>query len=46
MIHLLGGEIMGQIVCQVCNTTIEHYEDEKVTVLYSQCHRCCREEEK
>ncbi|WP_080846693.1 GapA-binding peptide SR1P [Cytobacillus gottheilii] len=26
---------MGTIVCQTCNSTIEHFEDEKVTVLYS-----------
>lgn len=26
---------MGTIVCQACNSTIDHFEDEKVTVLYS-----------
>ncbi|PLR84056.1 GapA-binding peptide SR1P [Bacillus canaveralius] len=31
---------MGTIVCQTCNSTIEHFEDEKVTVLYSKGH-CC-----
>ncbi|MDT2047497.1 GapA-binding peptide SR1P [Priestia aryabhattai] len=28
---------MGTIVCQTCNCTIEHFEDEKVTRLYSKC---------
>ncbi|WP_059169993.1 GapA-binding peptide SR1P [Bacillus sp. FJAT-27445] len=28
---------MGTIVCQNCNSTIDHFEDEKVTVLYSKC---------
>ncbi|HYK74776.1 MAG TPA: GapA-binding peptide SR1P [Pseudoneobacillus sp.] len=28
---------MGTIVCQTCNSTIEHFEDEKVSVLYSAC---------
>lgn len=37
---------MGTIVCQVCNSTITHFEDEKVTVLYSKCGHCdCDEEE-
>ncbi len=32
------GELhMGTIVCQTCNCTIEHFEDEKVTRLYSKC---------
>ncbi|WP_110929276.1 GapA-binding peptide SR1P [Bacillus massiliglaciei] len=32
---------MGTIICQSCNDTIEHFEDEKVTVLYSHCcHQC------
>ena len=26
---------MGTIVCQECNATIDQFEDEKVTVLYS-----------
>ncbi|WP_433749341.1 GapA-binding peptide SR1P [Falsibacillus pallidus] len=30
---------MGTIVCQNCNNTIDHFEDEKVTVLYSK--KCC-----
>ena len=29
---------MGTIVCQSCNATIDHFEDEKVTVLYAKCH--------
>lgn len=33
-----GNEKMGTIVCQACNSTIDHFEDEKVTVLYSKCH--------
>ncbi len=42
---------MGIIVCQACNSTIDHFEDEKVTVLYakSHCKDCCHtqgEEEK
>ncbi|MCM3568750.1 GapA-binding peptide SR1P [Neobacillus mesonae] len=32
---------MGTIVCQTCNSTIDHFEDEKVTVLYSKCECCC-----
>ncbi|WP_335870454.1 GapA-binding peptide SR1P [Bacillus sp. 2205SS5-2] len=28
---------MGTIVCQSCLGTMEHYDDEKVTVLYSEC---------
>lgn len=31
---------MGTIVCQSCNSTIDTYEDEKVTVLYSKCDGC------
>ncbi|SFA76380.1 MULTISPECIES: GapA-binding peptide SR1P [unclassified Bacillus (in: firmicutes)] len=34
---------MGTIVCQACNSTIDHFEDEKVTVLYSK-GQCCHEE--
>ncbi|MBM7654131.1 GapA-binding peptide SR1P [Neobacillus cucumis] len=33
---------MGTIVCQSCNSTIDHFEDEKVTVLYAKCS-CCDE---
>jgi SR1 protein len=35
-----GIEKMGTIVCQACDSTIDHFEDEKVTVLYSRCN-CC-----
>ncbi|MBA4537913.1 GapA-binding peptide SR1P [Bacillus aquiflavi] len=31
---------MGTIVCQSCNSTIDYFEDEKVTVLYAKCHGC------
>ncbi|PLS16525.1 GapA-binding peptide SR1P [Bacillus sp. M6-12] len=31
---------MGTIVCQSCNSTIEHYENEKVHVIYSKCDGC------
>lgn len=31
------GITMGQIVCSVCNSTVDYFEDEKVTVLYGQC---------
>ncbi|WP_100330774.1 GapA-binding peptide SR1P [Bacillus xiapuensis] len=33
---------MGTIVCQSCMATIDHFEDEKVSVLYSHCG--CEEE--
>lgn len=35
-------EDMGTIVCQACDSTIDHFEDEKVTVLYGKC-QCCQE---
>ncbi|SDJ04414.1 GapA-binding peptide SR1P [Salimicrobium sp. PL1-032A] len=31
---------MGTIVCQDCQRVIEHYEDEKVSTLYSTCPTC------
>ena len=31
---------MGTIICQNCNEIIEHYEDEKVSIHYSQCGKC------
>jgi hypothetical protein len=37
--------MMGTIVCQDCESTISHFEDEKVTVLYGKC-QCCSEEHK
>ncbi|MGA9227033.1 MAG: GapA-binding peptide SR1P [Mesobacillus sp.] len=35
---------MGTIVCQTCNSTIDHFEDEKVSVLYSKKCDCCDHE--
>lgn len=35
---------MGTIVCQSCESTIDHFEDEKVTVLYAKCD-CCQSPE-
>lgn len=32
--------MMGTIVCKSCEDTIEHFEDEKVSVLYSKCNDC------
>jgi hypothetical protein len=31
---------MGTIVCQGCNRTLGHFEDEKVTTLYSTNENC------
>ncbi|MDQ0339130.1 phage FluMu protein Com [Caldalkalibacillus uzonensis] len=31
---------MGEIVCQTCDKTIAHFEDEKVSVLYGVCPHC------
>ena len=31
---------MGTIICKNCNGIIEHYEDEKVSIHYSQCGTC------
>ncbi|HAM82108.1 GapA-binding peptide SR1P [Ornithinibacillus bavariensis] len=31
---------MGTIICQTCQQTIEHYENEKVVVLYGTCPDC------
>ncbi|AKN54944.1 hypothetical protein AB434_2539 [Heyndrickxia coagulans] len=36
---------MGIIVCQSCDATIDHVEEEKVSVLYSTCDQCKHEEE-
>ncbi|MBM7552913.1 GapA-binding peptide SR1P [Thalassobacillus pellis] len=36
---------MGTIVCQDCQQIIEHYDDEKVSTLYSKCPSCNSEEE-
>ncbi len=32
---------MGTIVCQECEGTIAHFEDEKATVLYGKCGSHC-----
>lgn len=32
---------MGEIVCQTCEKTIAHFEDEKVTKLYGVCTSGC-----
>jgi hypothetical protein len=36
---------MGTIVCQHCEEIIEHYDHEKVEVLYASCSDCptCKE---
>ncbi|RIW29482.1 GapA-binding peptide SR1P [Bacillus salacetis] len=34
---------MGTIVCQSCLNTIEHFEDEKVSVLFSSSCNCEKE---
>ncbi|MCH1623940.1 GapA-binding peptide SR1P [Ferdinandcohnia quinoae] len=31
---------MGIIICQSCNSTIEVFENEKVSTLYSKCEDC------
>lgn len=31
---------MGTIICQDCQQIIEHFDDEKVTTLYSTCPTC------
>ncbi|WP_391564073.1 GapA-binding peptide SR1P [Siminovitchia fortis] len=35
-----GMEKMGIIICQDCNATIDYFEDDKVTKLYSCCCEC------
>ncbi|WP_181348968.1 GapA-binding peptide SR1P [Thalassobacillus sp. CUG 92003] len=37
---------MGTIVCQDCQRVIEHYENEKVSTLYSKCPTCDSEKNK
>ena len=32
--------MVGVIVCQHCEEVIDHYEDEKVSVLYGICPHC------
>ncbi|MFS8629858.1 MAG: GapA-binding peptide SR1P [Bacillales bacterium] len=36
---------MGILVCQTCDSTIDYFEDEKVTVLYAKCNGSCRKKE-
>ena len=36
---------MGQIVCVECNSTVEFFEDEKVTILYGTCPHCGEDHE-
>lgn len=36
---------MGIIVCQTCNSTIDHFDDDKVSTLYSCCCDCEEEVE-
>ncbi|RID87638.1 GapA-binding peptide SR1P [Peribacillus asahii] len=31
---------MGTIICQSCDSTIAHFEDEKVSILYSHSQKC------
>ena len=31
---------MGTIICQNCDSTLGHFEDEKVNVLYAASHKC------
>jgi hypothetical protein len=38
---------MGTIVCQTCNNTIAHFEDEKVTTLYANNQDCnCKNDDR
>jgi hypothetical protein len=37
---------MGTIICHACNSTIEHFENEKVSVLYSKCDNGCDTDQK
>ncbi|MCA1029905.1 GapA-binding peptide SR1P [Bacillus timonensis] len=38
---------MGTIICQTCNTTLGHFEDEKVTTLYAKSKDCnCNKDKK
>ncbi|WP_081831626.1 MULTISPECIES: GapA-binding peptide SR1P [Geomicrobium] len=31
---------MSIIICGTCNCTIEHYQGEKISTLYSSCNEC------
>ncbi|HEU5139896.1 MAG TPA: GapA-binding peptide SR1P [Bacillales bacterium] len=37
---------MGTIVCQTCEKTIEHFNSNKVTTLYSKCPNCGKKKAK
>ncbi|HET7629535.1 MAG TPA: GapA-binding peptide SR1P [Bacillales bacterium] len=37
---------MGTLVCQTCDSTIEHFLSNKVTTLYSRCPKCCKKRRK
>ncbi|WP_163530315.1 GapA-binding peptide SR1P [Halobacillus ihumii] len=37
---------MGTIVCQNCQKVIEHFENEKVSTLYSKCPSCNKAKKK
>nr|WP_307342065.1 GapA-binding peptide SR1P [Metabacillus malikii] len=39
---------MGTIICQQCNSTIGHFENEKVTTFYGKCNHpnCCKEKDR
>jgi hypothetical protein len=37
---------MGTIVCQSCERTIEHFEEEKVTTLYATSTNCTCDSER
>ncbi|KPB03374.1 hypothetical protein AAV98_17805 [Bacillus sp. CHD6a] len=39
---LLGKRLkgMGTIICQTCNSAVDHFEDEKVTTYYAKCADC------
>lgn len=38
---------MGTLICHTCQSTIAHFEDEKVTFLYSKCEcKACTKADK
>lgn len=37
---------MGTLLCQDCNSVIEMFEYEKVTVLYGKCSGCAKKPER
>ncbi|RAS76331.1 GapA-binding peptide SR1P [Priestia endophytica] len=32
---------MGTLICQECTSTVDHFEDKKVSVYYTTC-QCCK----